>query len=194
MKCKNCHQPIANPRSTTQEVCGMACAIEYSRLKSERKAANDAKQSKKEYRAAKLKAKTRADWMRESQAAFNAFVRARDAREPCISCGRVDVEWTRGGAWDCGHYLSVGSHPELRFSELNAHKQCKKCNGGAGKYAKKNLSVTKSYKEGLILKIGQEKVDWLEGPHEPAKYTIDDLQEIKKLYKLKLKELKCQLA
>ena len=35
------------------------------------------------------------------------------------------------------------------------------------------------YRINLVKRIGQEAVDWLEGPHEPCKYTIQDLIEIK---------------
>ena len=41
----------------------------------------------------------------------------------------------------------------------------------------------------LIEKIGIDNVDWLEGPHEPKKYTCEDLKEIEILYKSKLKDL-----
>ena len=45
------------------------------------------------------------------------------------------------------------------------------------------------YRIALIAKIGQERVDWLEGPHEPAKYTIDDLKAIHAKYKQLNKEI-----
>ncbi len=45
------------------------------------------------------------------------------------------------------------------------------------------------YRIRLIKKIGLDKVEWLEGPHEPAKYTIDDLKELIVKYKAKCKEL-----
>ena len=94
-----------------------------------------------------------------------------------------------GGQWDCGHYLSVGSHPELRFEELNAYKQCKSCNGGAGRYAGKNRTVSQQYRENLIQKIGVSLVEWLEGLHDAKHYTIDDLKEITAKYKAKCKQL-----
>jgi Bacteriophage Lambda NinG protein. len=177
MKCKQCKQPIVNPRSTSQQVCSMSCAIEYSKIKAERKAANDAKQVKREYRAAKVKAKTRSDWMREAQAAFNAFIRARDEREPCISCGRHHT-----GQYHAGHYLTVGARPELRFNEQNVHKQCSACNN----YLHGNLI---NYRIELIRRIGIDEVEALEACHDPMKYTIPQLQEIKTLYKTKLKNL-----
>ena len=46
------------------------------------------------------------------------------------------------------------------------------------------------YRINLIKKIGQVKVDWLEGPHEPRRYTIEDLKELSKYYKAELKKLK----
>jgi len=98
--------------------------------------------------------------------------------------------WKVGGSWDCGHFLTVGAFPELRFEPLNAHKQCKSCNGGSGKYTRKNKTVGTDYRERLVQKIGLTKVEWLEGPHEPAKYSIGDIKEIIKEYKAKLKELK----
>tara|TARA_R110000782_G_scaffold189054_2_gene279034 strand:+ start:234 stop:413 length:180 start_codon:yes stop_codon:yes gene_type:complete len=36
----------------------------------------------------------------------------------------------------------------------------------------------KLYRIGLIKKIGLAEVEKLEGPHEPKKYTIDDLKEL----------------
>jgi hypothetical protein len=46
------------------------------------------------------------------------------------------------------------------------------------------------YRIELIKRIGQEKVDWLEGPHEPKRYTIDDLKAIKAHYRALTRELK----
>jgi len=34
-----------------------------------------------------------------------------------------------------------------------------------------------------------DKVEWLEGPHEPARYRIEDLKLLEAKYKGKLKEL-----
>jgi hypothetical protein len=128
---------------------------------------------------------------KRAHAQFNKWVRLRDKDDPCPSCNRYDheIQYSPYGKWDCGHYLSVGSHPELRFEPLNAHKQCKKCNGGAGNYSKKERTVSAEYRVNLIKKIGIEKVEWLEGPHEPAKHTRDDLVEIERKYKELLKNV-----
>ena len=121
-----------------------------------------------------------------------SLIRLRDHDQPCVSCGKTEfeVEWQPGGLWDCGHFMSVGHAPELRFEEKNAYKQCKKCNGGSGKYAKKNKSVAESYEENLRKRIGDETVDWLKGAHEPKHYKIPDLQEIEQKYLKLVREMK----
>lgn len=137
--------------------------------------------------------KTAKDYIKPAQDAFNAFIRARDEALglPCICCGKFPApeDWTRGGIWDAGHFLGRGAYPELRFEETNCHRQLKTCNGGSAKYAKKGRTVSQGYRERLIKRIGLEKVEWLEGPHDPKKYTIDELKEIKRVYTEKAKEI-----
>ena len=184
-KCKACTGEF-KPFNTTQVVCSPECAIAWNRLK-EKKATEKANRKA----ARELKANDRSYRLAQAQIWFNKFIRLRDRFEDCISCGRSEneIENTVGGKWDCGHFKTRGAYPELRFEELNAHKQCKKCNGGSGKFAKKNRTVSQEYEQRLIQKIGQENVDWLNGYHEPKNYTIDDLWEIERHYKRKCKEL-----
>jgi hypothetical protein len=70
-----------------------------------------------------VKVKTRGDHLADLQDAFNAWIRLRDAGQPCISCGRP-----YGDRWHAGHYRSVGSEPSLRFEPDNVHLQCPACN------------------------------------------------------------------
>jgi len=149
----------------------------------------------RELKAAKLAIKPLSYWRVRATTAFNKFIRLRDHDQPCISCGKTEfeVEWQPGGLWDCGHFMSVGHAPELRFEEKNAYKQCKKCNGGSGKYAKKNKTVAVSYEENLRARIGDETVDWLKGAHEPKHYKIPDPKEIEAKYAKLARELKKEL-
>ena len=199
--CKNpaCRKKF-KPVRPFQKGCCMDCDYEIAMAavmkkreqaaaKAKRDAVEKAKQKRRDLRERKAQLKSRNDWVKEAQAEFNKFIRLRDASEPCISCGEVNPPMLHGGQWDCGHYLSVGSHPELRFEELNAYKQCKSCNGGAGRYAGKNRTVSQKYRENLIQKIGLTKVEWLEGPHDAKHYTIDDLKGITAKYKAKCKQL-----
>ena len=172
-RCKVCKAEF-KPRLPMQKVCCIECAqalAQSDRIKKERKESIAAR------REAKQKLKSRADWMREAQAAFNAYIRARDAHLPCISCGRF-----HDGQWHAGHYLSVGARPELRFEELNVHKQCAPCNN----HLSGNAVL---YRKGLIAKIGADRVDWLEGSHKAKKYTVDELVQIKSAYKQKIKDM-----
>jgi len=40
----------------------------------------------------------------------------------------------------------------------------------------------------LIAKIGLARVEWLEGPHDTMKYTVEDLQSLLKKYQSLNKE------
>lgn len=156
--------------------CSLPCAHTLAMALLAKKKAKDARQ---ERAVTKAKLKTRADWLREAQAAINSWVRlVRDADKPCISCGRQHE-----GKYDCGHYLSRGAHPNLAFVENNLAKQCVPCN----QYLSGNQI---KFRQGLILRIGIEAVDALESDNEPRKYTISDLQAIKATYTAKLRGLK----
>lgn len=176
-KCKACKE-MFEPSKPMQSVCDMRCAIKLQEIKRE-------KAGKAVTRKAKEAIKPRSAHMREAQVAYNAWVRERDFGRPCISCGRNDgevVSQSVGGTWDCGHYRSVGACPELRFEPMNTHRQCKKCNrDGSG--------MVVEYRIGLIKRIGQDRVDWLEGKHDPKKYTIAELVEIKAKYRAMTREL-----
>jgi hypothetical protein len=131
--------------------------------------------------AARRKAlKTKSDYLKEAQVLFNRYIRLRDELLPCVSCGRF-----HNGKWNAGHYRPVGgrSGNALRFNEDNCHKQCEPCNS--------HLSGALSdYRIELVRRIGKEKVEWLEGPHDHKKYTIEEIEAIKKEYRQKIKNLK----
>ena len=175
-KCKWCKEYVSEwvtvPAGT---FCTIAHAMEFASQPKERERA-----SQKRVKAKKnaMLDNDRSHWLKKAQAAFNAFIRARDESESCISCGRFHY-----GQYHAGHYRTVGANPELRFEELNCHKQCSVCNN----HLSGNLI---NYRIGLVAKIGQESVDWLEGPHAAKKYTVADLKQIELTYKQKLKELR----
>jgi len=169
-KCKICRTPY-NKLNINHKTCSnIACAIELVRRDKEKKA-------RKETRERKVAVRSRADWLKLAQGKFNTWVRKRDELFTCISCDRHHT-----GQYHAGHYLSTGARPELRFDESNCHKQCSACNN----HLSGNIAL---YRINLIKKIGLERVEWLEGPHEPKKWTIPELQEIYALYKKKLKEV-----
>ena len=145
-----------------------------------KKARAAAKVARADVRRRKEAIKTIPDLLKEAQHAFNAYVRARDANQPCICCGRPLGDGDVGGAFDCGHYRSIGSASHLRFDERNAHAQRKQCNRwGAGRAV--------DYRIGLIARIGCEAVEALESDNTPHRWTREELIAIRGEYRLKLK-------
>jgi len=181
------------PRLTTQRVCSPPCALSLSRRKNADKARKAQRTKDRQW---KLENKTRSEWLSTVQVGFNRFIRLRDRGLPCISCGTPEhvVErgqaWKFGGAWDCGHYLTVGAFPELRFTESNAHRQCKSCNSGSHHHVRKGRTVREGYRDELVRRIGLDGVEWLEGPHPPARWTIDELKAMHAEYLAKCRSLK----
>lgn len=178
-KCREC--PIKfQPVNSLQVVCSPPCAIKKLETDRQKKAKRELKASKADTRKRKQALKTRSDWLRLAQETCNAYIRYRDRHKGCISCNtrKPDIQYC------AGHYKSRGGFPELRFHPSNIHKQCNKnCNSA--------LSGNKDgYIPALVQKVGQGIVDWLDGPHEPQNWTIEDIQDIKQHYKELLKYAK----
>lgn len=171
-KCAGCGEKFT-PSRPLQSVCGLACAVKAVE-------AGKAKAYRKVHREAKKRLKSRAEWLKEAQAAVNKYIRIRDSHQPCISCGR-----NHEGQWHAGHYRSVGACPELRFEPLNIHKQCAPCNN----HLSGNIVA---YRMGLIGRIGAERVEWLEGHHPPKKYTVEEIVAIKAEFNKKIKGVKIE--
>lgn len=180
-KCRVC-AAVFQPARSMQKVCSPACAIVLTDKAKAKKAEQTKRAERKDLRIRIEKAKTRGTHLRELQGAFNAWVRARDAGKPCISCGRMHL-----GQLHAGHYRSVGSEPALRFEPDNVHLQCQPCNT----HLSGNLIP---YRINLIKKIGIERVEWLEGPHIPKKLTIQEITEKKAFYRAEVRQMKREAA
>lgn len=165
-----------------QKVCCGDCAISLGNLKKAKRERTQAAQERKETKVKLEKLKSRSDWAKEAQTAFNRWVRLRDADKPCISCGRHHT-----GQYHAGHYMSRGARPELAYEPLNCHKQCSPCNT----HLSGNLAL---YRKNLVDLIGQSQVEWLEGPHEPKHFSVDDLKAIKAKYMALARELEKALG
>lgn len=191
-KCRHCKAELPKVKdSDPVQAKGFCDFAHMARHGLEKARASREKKDRQELRQRKEAIKTRREWLSEAQAAFNQYIRLRDEDQPCICCGQwADESWKPGGSWDAGHFLARGSHPELAFDEANCHKQLKSCNAGAGKFTRKNHTVSQEYRVRLIEKIGEAEVLRLEGPHEPKKYTTEELKEIKTYYRRLTRELK----
>lgn len=179
--CKVCRQRY-EPARPLQSTCSIPCALEYGRTQLAKKQAKEAKTERAQDKVKREALKTRSDWVKEAQAAFNKFTRLRDTGKPCISCGTTLWIGGVGGGFDAGHYRSVGSAPHLRFDERNCHGQCKQCNRwGSGMHS--------DYRIGLLLRIGFHACGALEADQTPRKWTVEELKALRDTYRAKAKAL-----
>lgn len=184
MKEKTC--PICGVKFTPlrpiQKVCSAPCAIKHATDKRDKKRAQEERiQQKVDRKIIKFKLeelKPLSYYAEKAQRAVNAYIRARDEGQPCISCGRYHT-----GKWNAGHYVSRGASPALRYHHDNIHLQCEPCNTSKSG----NLIA---YRKNLLIKIGQERLDFIEVPHELPRWRKEDYQRIEQEHKQLLKELK----
>lgn len=122
------------------------------------------------WRKRKAAVKPLRHWEDVTQRVVNDYIRERDYDLPCISCGTFDTV-----QWEAGHYRSRGKASHLRYTEDNINKQCHHCNV--------QLSGNQQqYRIRLISKIGPERVEALENNNTPHRYTIEELEAIRKHY------------
>lgn len=156
------------------------CCIEHllEWAKSEKGKQFAKKAIRKDIKERKEKLKTRSDYMKEAQIAFNAYIRVRDRGRACVSCGAIQGDIKHGGSFDAGHYRSVGSAPHMRFVVFNCHTQCKKCNN----HLSGNAIV---YRNALCKRFGSEFVERLDNNNEIRRFDIPYLKRIKSIFNKK---------
>jgi len=181
--CKIC-KAVFTPIRSLQCVCDFRCAIEYgirqTAKRLDKKISELKSELRTEKREAKEKLKTYSQRVNEVKVIFQRYIRMRDAKLPCISCGA-----TTSSVWDGSHYKKAEVYSGVIFNEDNVHKSCGKCNRYLG-------GNELNYRVGLIAKIGNERVLQLEQLAEETrvkKYSDLELLEIKTRYKNKLKGL-----
>lgn len=182
-KCKIC-PTVFTPIRALQMVCSAKCGIEYGIRQTAKREKKEVNEYKKELRAekreAKEKLKTYSQRVNEVKVIFQRYIRIRDAKLPCISCGAVT-----SSLWDAGHYKKAELYSGVIFNELNTNKQCGKCNRYLG-------GNELNYRVGLIAKIGIERVLELEELAESTrvkKYSDLELLEIRTRFAHKIKSL-----
>lgn len=183
-KCKQCKKKVPVDSVCQKGLLAFCCVehlIEYSKSEAGRKTIKRSiRQDTKEQLD---RIKSRAVWLREAQAAFNAWIRYRDRNDACISCGSFPTQ-KHGGTWDAGHYMDVGDAAAgsvLRFNTYNVHKQCVKCNRWS------NSGVKRGYRNNLINKVGKPKVLELENTRGMKDYNIEKLKRIKSIFQKRLR-------
>jgi hypothetical protein len=119
--------------------------------------------------------KTRRDWIRECQAVANRYARLRDIRagHGCISCG-AKYRVAYGGAFDGGHFRSVGSSPHMRFFLSQIYLQCSRCNRYLG-------GAALEFRKGLVARRGLAFVEMIESMQGSGRWSIDYLKRFKRV-------------
>lgn len=174
--CKRCGTEFI-PRTSLHTLCSPMCAMHVAR-EIVLSRAKEKKAEKAQLKARKEAIKSHAEWKADAQKAVNEYVRYRDHGLACISCGRHHE-----GAWHAGHFRSRGAAPQLALDPRNIHRQCAPCN----LYLHGNQIA---YRAGLVERYGEDYVLAIESENEPLKLTIDELRQIKVIYKGKARELK----
>ncbi len=167
-KCAHCREWF-HPAREGQVVCSFECASEIGK-KQTAKAREAAKaravkrqrefekEGRQRRRAKRESFKTKAQWDKEAQSAFNRYIRIRDEGKPCVSCGNPLIgksNYLTGSAIDASHYRSRGAASHLKFNVFNVHSACTRCN--------RQLSGNAvEYRIHLIERIGLDRVERLE--------------------------------
>lgn len=168
-RCRKCSN-LFQPTRPLQVVCSPACSLAWAQTLAGQKAEKRARAIAK--REARAKLETPAMAARKAQSVFNRWIRLSDRGMPCVSCGHPDDGSRQRHA---SHYRPVGSNPALRYHPDNVHAACSICNN----HKSGNLTP---YRLELIRRIGIERVEWLEGPHDLPHRTVADFREIQRHY------------
>jgi hypothetical protein len=161
--CSQCPREFY-PRSSMHDVCSQRCAMKKIN-------ASKAKE-RAETKARRRALETPKKLLPKAQKVVNRWCRLRDllAGRNCISCG-APYRAAFGGAFDAGHFRSVGSAPHLRFYTPQIRLQCVRCNRDLG-------GNTVEYRKRLVRIKGAEFVERIEGMYWIQKWTVDYLRRL----------------
>lgn len=176
--CRVCRAKFT-PFNTLHILCGSpTCAVEYVKTTSKENKLKAVETARKRELREDRQAMNERDigWHRKkADEDCNRYIRLRDGKL-CISCGITT------GQFHAGHYRPKSHYPEFRYDEDNIHAQCAQCN------EKKSGNLIE-YRKGLVLKIGQDRVDRLESASPIPRRRIEDYKQIRAHYRAKIKEM-----
>lgn len=164
------------------------------RLKAfKRKKKTEAKKARKDLREFNRR---KLSWQHEqTQRSFNKmrvleeklWYRERGLEPECISCGKARMDWC------CGHFKSRGAHRELAYDRKNTWLQCNRyCNKGLSANLNGN-KTTRGYLQGLKDRFGEEEgnaiIEYCESHHPRKEWTWQELEEMRKGFNARIREL-----
>jgi len=180
-KCRYCKcevpKRVNTPKTPDERVqnngfCSIAHLLEHQKAK---QLAQILKAQAKERRAAKKKKSTAE---KDATNMLHKYIRERDHEKRCVTCDTLLVD-----SYDAGHFRSVGSAKELQVCPINIHGQCRKCNQGYNhKYQRDKRGTAERYESEARERLGNKLVDWLKGPHKPARLRDEDYRYLYKVY------------
>jgi len=177
-KCKVCKDDFY-PENEKQIVCGWQCALKHASVKSQKEKKIKQIQDKKETKAKRLELTTPTEWKNKLQKYFNKFIRIRDVKKGCISCG-TSLENSK---YDAGHFWEKSRYPFLRFDENNCFGQCVRCNKHRGSNAHEyRLRITERITPDQLMYLDDHRWHKLE-------LTVDQIEQKIEFYKQKIKQL-----
>ena len=151
-KCKECKKEFEPLKYATSKTKCQDCIKTFDKEKAFQRLKNRFQKPLKERKPIKVK-------IDKTQEEVNAKVRERDAKQPCISCGKMNVKL------EAGHFISKNKCEELRYDMRNIHGQCLPCN----RFLNGNVE---QFKLGLIQRYGKEYVDILEAIFQKEREII----------------------
>jgi len=175
-RCSYCKKKVPSDSAKItglKAFCSTEHALEW--LKTDKGKSTLQKARRKKTAELRESLKTKSQYVKEAQVAFNAWIRLRDADKPCISCGR-----DHQGQYHAGHYRTTAAAPQIRFNTYNVNKQCSVCNNH------KSGNIVE-YRINLINRIGEEKVQELERNNELSSWDIEYLQRLKRVFQKKVR-------
>lgn len=189
-KCKVCRDKF-KPRYFLQKTCIQPrCLAEWSKLERESKADKVHAVKKKTFRLSDTNHQhdlTQAVYNRLRVLQEKKWFADRGLEPECISCKKTNMDWC------CGHLKTRGSQGNIRYDENNTKLQCNRyCNKGLSGNINGN-KTTRGYLQGLIDRFGedeaQEIIDFCETSTAVRKWTGEELQAMRKVFNLQIKEL-----
>lgn len=184
-KCKVCKTPFVPFNSLRDKWCSVECGTILAMSKLEEQQAKKRREERAADRKRKEEMMPVKKHLKLTEKVINYYVRLRDYHEGCCSCDKPS-HWD--GQWHASHFKSVGSNSLLRFHLWNIHKGCSECN----RHKAGNIN---EYKERLALKIGPEKVQWLEDHKNGSKeYTAEYLIRMRRIFSKKCKRMEKRLG
>ncbi|MBS0833652.1 recombination protein NinG [Enterobacter hormaechei] len=185
---KACRQWF-HPVRDGQVVCSFECASavakeqtakarEVAKQKEVQRQRTEEKAGRQRRKAKRESLKSKSQWDKEAQSAFNRYIRIRDEGKSCVSCGNPLIgksNYLTGSAIDASHYRSRGAASHLKFNVFNVHSACTRCN--------RQLSGNAvEYRIHLVERIGLERVERLEADNAPRRFDITYLKRVKAIF------------